>query len=284
MIPPVANRFVAGERAIEALECARRLDRQGVVPLLNLLGSHHDDRASVRADAAEYRALADRLATLEGEAAISVKPTQLGLDLDESLFRTELEGIVSRARDRGVFVWLDMEEHGTVEVTLEAAVDLVAADGDGIGVCLQADLYRTREDLDRLVDTDAALRLVKGGAYPRPEAIAYTDPERRDRAYRDLLERAFKRREDAVAVATHDPAMIEYAQALGRRHGTDFQIQMLMGVRPAAQRDLAREHDVAQFVPYGERWKRWVLNRGKRNLGVAARAVGETVIPGGRVS
>ncbi|TYT62303.1 proline dehydrogenase family protein [Natrialba swarupiae] len=284
MIPPVANRFVAGERAIEALEYARRLDRDGVVPLVNLLGSHHDDRASVRADAAEYRALADRLATLEGEAAISVKPTQLGLDLDDSVFRGELERIVSRGRDRDVFVWLDMEEHGTVEATLEATVDLAAAYGDGIGVCLQADLYRTREDFDRLADTDAALRLVKGGAYPRPEAIAYTDPDRRDRAYRTLLERAFRRRGDAIAVATHDPAMIDHAQRLARRHDTDFQIQMLMGVRPAAQRDLAREHDVAQFVPYGERWKRWVLNRGRRNVGLAARAVGGTVIPGNRVS
>ncbi len=74
--------------------------------------------------------------------------------------------------------------------------------------------------------------------------------------------------------------MIDHAQRLARRHDTDFQIQMLMGVRPAAQRDLAREHDVAQFVPYGERWKRWVLNRGRRNVGLAARAVGGTVIPG----
>ncbi|RQG96677.1 proline dehydrogenase family protein [Natrarchaeobius chitinivorans] len=283
MIPPVANRFVAGETAAEAIEYARRLDEDDLEPMLNLLGSHHRERSSVRADAAAYRALVDDLGTLEGDAAISVKPTQLGLDVDESLFRTTLAGIVSRADDRDVFVWLDMEEHGTVEPTLAAAIDLADEYG-AVGVCLQADLYRTLEDLERVAGTAASVRLVKGGAYARPEAIAHTDDARMDEAYRRLLEAAFKRVDDGLAVATHDPAMIGHARELARRHDTDFEIQMLMGVRPDAQRRLARKHDVAQFVPYGDRWKRWVINRGKRNVGFAARAVGETVLPGGRVS
>ncbi|SDQ22932.1 proline dehydrogenase family protein [Natronobacterium texcoconense] len=279
MLPPVANRFVAGETAAEAIDHARRQAKLGIDPMVNLLGSHHADRPAAEADAAEYRLLVEDLAEadLEGEPAISVKPTQIGLDCGETVFRDLLGGVLEAAVTHDVFVWLDMEEHTTVDATL-AAYERFARLSDGrVGVCLQADLERTLDDLERLADVPGKLRLVKGGAYDRPSEIAYTTDTRIDQAYRRLLDRAFETVEGPVVVATHDPEMIEYAT--DRADGTDLEFQFLMGVRPRAQRTLATEYDVCQFVPYGTRWKRWAINRAKRNVGFTARAVAETLVP-----
>ncbi|MFP8951990.1 proline dehydrogenase family protein [Natrialbaceae archaeon A-arb3/5] len=278
MLPPVANRFIAGETAAEAVEYARHCETDGLVPMLNRLGSHHREREQAYADAAAYRLLLDDLADAGLDAAISIKPTQLGLESGYSVFRELLDEVVAHAVERDIAVWLDMEEHPTVDPTLAAATDLAAEHGSSVGVCVQADLHRTRDDLARLAETPTSVRLVKGGAYDRPDGIAYTDPERIDQAYRNRLEDAFERFDEGLAVATHDPAMIERAATLADRHGTDFEIQMLMGVRPVAQRELALEHDVSQFIPYGERWKRWALNRAKRNLAFTARAIAESAV------
>ncbi|AFZ72442.1 proline dehydrogenase family protein [Natronobacterium gregoryi] len=279
MLPPVANRFVAGKTAAEAIDHARRQAKLGIDPMINLLGSHHGDRATAVADAEEYCLLVEDLAAadLDGQTAISVKPTQLGLECDETLFRDLLADVIEAAGVHDVFVWLDMEEHTTVDATLDAYEEFARTSDARLGVCLQADLERTLDDLERLADVPGTLRLVKGGAYDRPTGIAYTTDPQVDRAYRRLLERAFETVEGTVAVASHDPAMIECA--IDRADGTDLELQFLMGVRPRAQRTLAAEWDVRQFVPYGTRWKRWAINRAKRNVGFTARAVAETVVP-----
>lgn len=281
MIPPVANRFVAGETAAEAIAHARRQADLGIDPMVNLLGSHHADRATAEADATEYRLLAEDLAAadLDREAAISLKPTQLGLDCGEGVFRDLLSAVLETAAAHDVFVWLDMEEHTTVDATLAAYEQFARTYDGGIGVCLQADLERTRADLERLADRPGKLRLVKGGAYDRPPEIAHTSDGRIDRAYRRLLDRAVETVEGTVAVASHDPAMIEYATDRADGFDVDLEFQFLMGVRPREQRRLAAEYDVWQFVPYGTCWKRWAVNRAKRNVGLAARAVAETLAP-----
>lgn len=272
MLPPVARRFVAGETTAAALEHVRGLNDQGIVGIVNRLGSHHGrDRAI--ADAKAYRQLVADVAAADLSAAVSVKPTQLGLDYSRSLFRTHLSDIVESGREEGVFVWLDMEEIETVDPTLDAFERLAREHGGGVGVCLQADLRRTVADLERLADCPGKLRLVKGGAYDRPADVAYTTKARINQAYRDLLKAAFRTRQDGIAVATHDPEMVRYAEGLARTNGTDFELQMLMGVRPDAQHDLASTHTLHQYVPYGRRWKRWCLNRARSNLRFTARTL-----------
>ncbi len=106
--------------------------------------------------------------------------------------------------------------------------------------------------------------------------MAYTDPARVDREYRDLLEYAFDRYDGGIGVGSHDPAMIEHATALHERHGTEFEIQMLMGVREDAQYELAAEYEVWQYVPYGDRWLSYFYRRvveRRENLRFALRAV-----------
>jgi proline dehydrogenase len=205
-----------------------------------------------------------------------VKPSQIGLDVGEDVFRENLEGIVEAADDHGVFTWVDMEDHETTDATLDAFEDFARKyDGD-VGVCIQANLKRTEGDLERLADVPGKVRLVKG-AYDEPSEIAYKQKERVNEAYRDYLEYMFREFDDGVAVGSHDPAMIEHAAGLYDEYGTDYEVQMLMGIREDAQTELAADGvETYQYVPYGDKWFSYFYRRAmerKENLLFAVRAV-----------
>jgi proline dehydrogenase len=285
MIPPVASRFLAGETAAQAIDRVRELDERGVGTILNLLGEHYRERGPADEDTEAYLALIEDLAALDAPACISVKPSQAGLDVGADgdrptergrvVFRENVGRIVAAARERDVFVWLDMEDHFTTDATLDVYEELARTHGGGVGVCVQANLKRTAEDVHRLADVPGKVRLVKG-AYDEPAEIAYREKARVNEAYRDLIRTAFEEYDEGVAVGSHDPEMVDLALELAEEHDTDFEIQMLMGVREDAQFELAEEQAVWQYVPYGTRWKsyfyRRVLER-KENLLFALRAV-----------
>ena len=274
MIPPIANNFVAGESPAEAVQHARELNRRDVAVILNLLGEHYDDRADADADADAYIDLAETIAEDDLDACISVKPSQIGLSLSDDAFCENLARIVAVADDHGVFVWIDMEDHTTTDATLDA-FEHHAREHGGVGVCLQANLRRTRADIERLSGVSGKIRLVKG-AYDPPADLAYRDSARVDEAYEDLLELLFREYDGTVAVGSHDPAMLAAAERFGEAYGREFEVQMLMGVREDAQRELAADREVWQYAPYGEKWAsyfyRRVLER-TENLTFAARAV-----------
>ena len=279
MIPPIATRFVAGESPAQALDHVRQLNGQNVTAIVNLLGEHYEDRPPVRSDAAAYRALAGDIARSNLEACISVKPSQLGLDLGEDVFRETLADVVDAAADHDVFVWIDMEDHTTTDTTLDAFEDLAHEYSDDgqyrVGVCVQANLRRTRNDVERLADVPGKVRFVKG-AYDEPAAVAYQESDRVNREYKALLEYAFEQYDGGIGVGSHDPAMIDHAIALHDEYGTDFEFQLLMGVRESAQFDLAENYPVSQYVPYGDRWKSYFYRRlteRKANLWFALRAI-----------
>ncbi|WP_159899108.1 proline dehydrogenase family protein [Salinirussus salinus] len=273
MLPPVARRFVAGEEPATALEHARQLNDRSVGAIVNLLGEHYGDRGPADADAAAYRRLVEDVASADLRARLSVKPTQLGLAADEAVFRENLGTVIEHADDRGVFVWVDMEGPETVEATLSAYEEHARA-GRDVGVCLQANLARTPDDIDRLADAGGVVRLVKG-AYDPPTGEGYSGVEQVDEAYEACLERLF-RTHDRVAVASHDPAMLARAATLHEAHGTPYEVQMLMGVRTDVQYDLASRRDVWQYVPYGRRWLSYFSRRVTErweNAAFAARAL-----------
>jgi len=275
MLPPIASRFVAGETVPVALEHARETNERGVGVILNLLGEHYDEREPADEDAAAYCELVDDLARTDLRACLSVKPSQLGLDAGEGVFRENLAKVVDRAAEHGEFVWIDMEDHTTTDATLDAFERHARETDGGVGVCVQANLRRTRTDLERLADLPGKVRLVKG-AYDPPVEVAYREKSRVDESYRDCLEYMFAAFDDGVAVGSHDPAMIELAEQLHAEHGTPYEVQMLMGVREDAQTDLAADREVWQYAPYGSKWLsyfyRRVLER-KENLAFALRAV-----------
>jgi proline dehydrogenase len=275
VIPPVASRFVAGESAAEAIQHAEALDERGVGAILNRLGEHYEERAAADADAAAYRDLIDDVASAGVRACVTLKPTQLGLGVSESAFRENAAEVVAHAVAEDVFVWFDMEDHTTTDATLAAHEALAREHGGGVGVCVQANLRRTRDDLERLADLPGKVRLVKG-AYDEPADVAYTDRTAVNDAFEDCLAFMFREFDGGVAVGSHDPAMLELAADLHDECGTDYEIQMLMGVREDAQFDLAADRDVWQYVPFGGKWLSYFSRRvaeRRENLLFALRAV-----------
>jgi proline dehydrogenase len=274
MIPPIANNFIAGETEEAALEYVETLNERDVGGILNLLGEHYDDYGEATADADTYVRLVEEIDRRELDACLSVKPSQLGVDVSERLFERNFERIIDAA---DCFVWLDMEDHATTDVTLDT-FERHARETDGnVGVCVQANLHRTGDDLARLAELPGKVRLVKG-AYSEPEELSYTDGETVAAVYRDELEYMFREFDDGVAVGSHDPAMIDHARDLHEEYGTPYEIQMLMGVRESAQFSLVSETDadVYQYIPYGTKWLSYFYRRlreRKANISFAARAL-----------
>ena len=272
MIPPIASNFVAGETPEAALAHVDGLNADGIAGILNLLGEHYDERGPADADTEAYIKLVELIAERETDACISVKPSQLGLDIGADVFEENLARIVDAA---DCFVWIDMEDHTTTDVTLDAYEEHALATDGNVGVCVQANLKRTGQDLQRLAELPGKVRLVKG-AYDEPGAIAHKEKVTVNAVYRDYLEYMFREFDDGVAVGSHDPAMIDHARDLHGTYGTTYEVQMLMGVREQAQRDLTREVDVYQYIPYGSKWLSYFYRRvreRKENLGFALRAI-----------
>ncbi|MHC3439182.1 proline dehydrogenase family protein [Natrialbaceae archaeon A-gly3] len=276
MIPPIANRFVAGTTTSNALDHVSTLNTQDIGGILNLLGEHYHDREPADKDTDEYLRLIDGIATRDVTGCVSVKPSQIGIDVGANVFETNFESIVKTAAAEDVFVWCDMEDHTTTDTTLNA-VEMMARDHpNGVGVALQANIKRTPDDLRRFEDVPAAVRLVKG-AYNEPESVAHQTKEAVNEAYVDALEYMFREFDDGIAVGSHDPTMVKTAIDLHNEYGTPFEIQMLMGVREDAQRNLAnRGYEVNQYIPYGKKWFQYFYRRireRKENALFALRAV-----------
>jgi len=171
-------------------------------------------------------------------------------------------------------VWSSMSIQTTTDATLDAFEHHARKYGN-VGVCVQANLRRTREDLERLAGLPGKVRLVKG-AYDPPPPVAYQGRERVDEAYRDLLVYMFEHFEDGVAVGSHDPAMVALAEQLHAESGTPYEVQMLMGVREDAQTEVATDREVWQYAPYGGKWASYFYRRlleRKENAAFALRAV-----------
>ncbi|MEF8977747.1 MAG: proline dehydrogenase family protein [Haloarculaceae archaeon] len=275
MIPPVVDSFVAGETPGAACDHVAELNRGGVSGILNLLGEHYETRGPADADAEAYVELLELLAERDLDGCVSVKPSQIGLEIGESAFRENLARIVEAATEVGGFVWIDMEDHTTTDATLDAFEEHTRATDGQVGVCVQANLRRTREDLERLATLPGKVRFVKG-AYDPPAEVAYTDTETVDEALKECLAYAFSEFEDGIAVGSHDPQMIRYARKRHREYGTPYEVQMLTGVREDAQFRLAEKVPVYQYVPYGSKWFSYFYRRvreRRRNALFALRAV-----------
>ena len=256
MIPPIARRFVAGESAVSVLTRAGELNGRGIGAICNRLGEHYDDPADAEDDVADYRRLLAQFERRDLRACVSAKPTQLGLDVDEGVFRENASRLAGAAAETDGFAWLDMEGPGTTDATLDGFEALAGEYPGRVGVCLQANLRRTEADVERLAGVPGKVRLVKG-AYDPPEGEGYRGRDAVDAAFEARLEQlfsAFDGPDQGVAVGSHDPRMVAKARDLGEAHDVDFEVQMLMGVREDDQTALAEELDVWQYVPYGDRW------------------------------
>ncbi|MDR7607502.1 MAG: proline dehydrogenase family protein, partial [Armatimonadota bacterium] len=258
-----ASRFVAGETLDDCVAVLRSLQDRGFLTNTTLLGERVADEAAVRRTLEAYQEVLGRLQREGLGTYLSVKLSQLGLDVSEQVAYRSLQRLVARAAEQGRFVRIDMEESWRVDATLRIYRRLRSEGYDNVGVVLQSYLYRSEEDLRQLLPLRPHVRIVKG-AYLEPPTVAFPRKADVDRNYRRLVEVAFLGGA-TVAVATHDERMHAHATEFTRQHGIPpeaFQFQMLYGVRPRLQADLlARGYRVLVATPYGPDWYRYFMRR-----------------------
>jgi proline dehydrogenase len=258
-----AARFVAGETLDSCVAVLRKLNDAGLYANTTLLGEAIPDAEGAAAVTAEYETIIERLVAEQLKANVALKLTHLGLSFDEELAYANVERLVARAEALGTFLRIDMEQSDYVEVTLRIYERLRDAGHDAVGTVLQSYLYRTLDDLERLLPRSPNLRIVKG-AYLEPESIAYPDKADVDRKYVELVERGLLGGA-YIAVATHDEAIIRRVQAFTVREGIPrdrFEFQMLYGVRPGLQRSIAADgYKVLVATPFGPDWYPYLMRR-----------------------
>lgn len=267
-----ARRFVAGETIEEAIAAARAVEAQGLSQTLDLLGESVATEREARAATDAYLAMLPRIVEAGIGRNISIKLTQLGLDLSPALAEAHLRAILERARDDDFFVRIDMENSPYVEPTLTVFERMWHAGLTNVGVVLQSALKRSEADLTRVLALGARIRLVKG-AYKEPAGLAWQSKSDVDAAYVRMLEQLLPHGR-FPAIATHDPEMIARARAIATRAGLssrNYEFQMLYGVRRDLQSALRAEGEgVRVYIPYGREWFPYFMRRlGERPANVA---------------
>jgi len=258
-----AARFVAGETLDECVTVLRRLNDQGLHANTTILGEDVADAEEARVVATEYEDVLQRLHDEKLRANVALKLTHLGLDVGEDVAYENVRRLVVKAQELGNFIRIDMEYSGVVDQTLGIYRRLREGGLDNVGTVLQSYLYRTEDDLESLLPLEPNLRFVKG-AYLEPPEAAYPEKSDVDAAYVRLIERSL-RGPGYTAIATHDERLIEHAIAFAEREGIArgrFEFQMLYGVRPKLQLDLAgRGFKVLVATPFGPEWFPYLMRR-----------------------
>lgn len=258
----VAQRFVAGDNLDDAIVAARKVNRAKQSASLDLLGENVSDEAGARAAADGYAAIFDRIAREQLDANVSLKLTQLGLDLSESLCQELLERIVAHASQQGNFVRVDMEGSAYTQRTVDM-VRRVRAKYPGVGTVMQSYLYRTESDIRDLLSVGCRIRLCKG-AYKEPPEVAFPEKANVDKNYVKLMQLLIP---SGIyhGIATHDPAMIDATKKFVREQGISldkFEFQMLYGIRTDLQQQLVREgYGLRVYIPFGTDWFPYFMRR-----------------------
>lgn len=260
----LASRFVAGDTGGEALKAILELAGRGVTATVDLLGESVTKPEAAYAARDEYVAMLDRMKHGGVEPNVSVKLTQMGLDVDETLCIENVHAILERARMHAGFVRIDMESSAYTARTLRLFQEVFHPEfGEHVGVVIQSALHRSETDVAPLIETRTRVRLCKG-AYKEPPTVAHHRKRDVDLAYGRLLERLLAEG-NYPAIATHDERLIAHARgfAAGRNIPHEaFEFQMIYGVRRDLQDALRREgYRVRVYVPYGEQWYPYLMRR-----------------------
>jgi proline dehydrogenase len=279
VVQKLSERYIAGPELRDARETVRRINAEGKMATIDVLGeeiTNEDDAAAI------VRAYQDVFADIEHcelDSNVSVKLTGLGLQLSYGVCRENLRTVVEDAASRGNFVRIDMEDSSTTDDTLRLFRELREEGHDNVGIVLQAMLRRTAADARGLADLQPSVRLCKG-IYVEPPELAYQEFE----AVRASYVRALEALLDAgcyVGIATHDEWLLDEGQRLVAEQGLsreDYEFQMLLGVRPQLGDELVREgHRLRIYVPFGRQWYAYSLRRLQENPKIAGYIAADTL-------
>ncbi|MEO7158222.1 MAG: proline dehydrogenase family protein [Vicinamibacterales bacterium] len=267
-----ARRFIAGETVDEAVAAVSDLPRKGLGLTLDYLGESVASAEAAAAATDDYARIIQAIVASGVERNISLKLTQLGLDVDRATAVDNMRRILEPADANGFFVRIDMENSPYTDATLGILDTLWQQGHRNVGTVIQSYLKRSASDIQHLNEMGARVRLVKG-AYKEPKTVAYQRKSEVDAAFVDLM-RLLLDEGTYPAIATHDPSMIAEAKAYAKRKGYTsdrFEFQMLYGIRRDLQTALVKEgYRVRVYVPFGRQWYPYFMRRlGERPANVA---------------
>lgn len=256
----LAERFVAGDTLDDAVAVARTLNTDGFLVSLDLLGEEVYDRDSALGATEEYLECLNRIGSDRLEANISVKPTQLGLAIDEAMAVAAIERLGERAAQMATTVTIDMEDSRYTEATVRLFEKGQASHGN-LGIAIQSCMRRTPGDLERIIPLGGHIRLCKG-AYVEPPEFAFTSKDDVDHAYAAQMRTLMMSESTKPAIATHDGTLIDLARRLAAERDGPFEFQMLYGVRSQLQRELlGAGFPLRIYIPFGSQWYPYLTRR-----------------------
>jgi proline dehydrogenase len=275
----ISSRYIAGPELEDASATVRSLNEQGKLATIDVLGEEITNEEETQVIARAYEEVLAEIDRRHLDSNISVKPTALGLDLDFSLCETNLRQLVHRARVRGNFVRIDMEDASTTDATLRLYREVREQGPVNVGIVLQASLKRTLADVDSLVDIKPSVRLCKGIYVESPD-IQFRDFHAVQVSFVSALDALF----DAgcyVGIATHDDWLLGEARRIIDERALPpeaYEFQMLLGVRPELGDALVKEgHRLRIYVPFGSYWYEYSLRRLQENPSIAGYIASDTV-------
>lgn len=276
--------YVAGETTEEMCAAVRAINSEGMLATVDVLGEFSKDREQADRAVARYETVMEEMAGAGLKAKISLKLTQLGLKMDKNFCHDNVARLVAKAVEQSSFVRIDMEDSSCTRDTLEIYFRLQKLFGHRVGPVIQAYLRRSLDDVRRLGEVKANVRLCKG-IYIEPRGIAYTDPELVNRNFGWLLEELFEAG-CYVGIATHDERLVWDAFRIIEARGLDpsqYEFQMLLGVQEELRRlILDAGHRLRVYVPFGRQWYAYSMRRLRENpkiAGYVARSFFQTAGP-----
>ena len=276
----VAKKWIAGDSINDALDSAFIAYKNKRHAIINKLGEYHTSKTQINKTVKEYQKIVSALRKKKIRGAISVKPTQIGLSISKRECLKNFQTIIKAAIQSHIFVWVDMESSEHTDEIIEIYYDLFAR-YERLGIAIQANLKRTRNDLMDLLEHGAKIRLVKG-AYKENSRIAFKTKEKVDENYKNLMKLLFKKGNE-FGIATHDSKMIDLAIKLSKKNHRKFEFQMLKGIRDELKPKLVKKQFVvSDYIPYGTNWLAYSIRRvkeRKRNILL----LGHSLIQGHRV-
>ncbi|MFP3125155.1 proline dehydrogenase [Ectobacillus funiculus] len=257
-----ASRFVAGETIEQAAAIIKELNQKGLAVTIDYLGEFVKTEREANEMVNQSLEAIRRIGREGLDSQLSLKLTSMGLDISDELVMNHMRRILSIAKENGVFVTIDMEDYSRCQKTIDIFKRL-RAEYDNVGTVIQAYLYRSQKDIEEIDSYEPNLRLVKG-AYKEAATVAFPDKKDVDDNFRKIIKQHLLNGH-YTAVATHDDAIIEYTKQLVQEKGislNQFEFQMLYGIRPERQLELALEgYKMRVYVPYGMDWYGYFMRR-----------------------
>ncbi|MFB3047924.1 MAG: proline dehydrogenase family protein [Nitrosopumilaceae archaeon] len=262
-----AKQWIAGDSIDDALKSSKLSYKNGRHAIVNKLGEYHKSKTQINKTVKEYQKIVSSFRKWKVRGAISVKPTQIGLSISKKECIRNFQILIKKAASSHIFLWIDMESSDHTDETIEIYYHLFAR-YERLGIAIQANLKRTKNDLIDLLEHGAKIRLVKG-AYKENSRIAFQSKEKVDGNYARLMKILFKNGNE-FGIATHDSKMIDLAISLSKKYKRKFEFQMLKGIRDELKPILIKKHFVvSDYIPYGTNWLPYSIRRvkeRKRNI------------------